>query len=150
MLDSATALGRPNDATVRSAASRLGRHTSARGFDSVAGGLFDSGRPLGEPTNRDKIWWAQFEALPGLFRTYELTREDAHLRTLVKTLEWLERSPARDTRPGQGEWYWGVRDGRPVREAGQSYTVKGEEWKATYHNVRALLLLEDWLTQALH
>lgn len=142
LVDAELTLGQPR-AHVIAAATRMACHAARYGFDSEHGGYFEEGLPHGPVTGWEKIWWVQFEALPGLWWTYRLTGETVYLERLLKTLEWLERVQ-RDAE--FGEWYWGVlRDGG----LGEQGDVKGELWKAAYHNVRALLLTEDWMRVAL-
>ena len=118
-------------------------HAANYGFDAERGGYFEEGIPHGPVTGWEKLWWVQFDALPGLWWTYRLTGERLYLERLLKTLDWLQRGQ-RD--PEFGEWYWGVRRDGTLGDNGD---VKGELWKTAYHNVRALLLTEDWIGVAL-
>jgi cellobiose epimerase len=137
LLDAARVLGRADEAAVRAATLDIANTSAGRGFDAQRGGYFEAGPVSGAANDLDKVWWAQFEALLGLWWAYELSTDVAHLDRLEATLGWLER-----TEDGPiGEWFaMSNADGSP---AGADY--KGDEWKASYHTVRALVFLQDWI-----
>jgi mannobiose 2-epimerase len=139
LLDTARILGRPDDSRVTAAALRLGTLSAEAGFDGRAGGYFEEGAPGAPPALRDKIWWIQAEALPALYRLYVLTGDALHLGRLERTLDFIE-SYQRDRR--YGGWFWGIGEDGRVTARGDD---KGGEWKASYHELRALLLTSDWI-----
>ncbi|HWA72144.1 MAG TPA: AGE family epimerase/isomerase [Polyangiaceae bacterium] len=143
LLDALDALGRKDDRAFSDIALRLGEYSARAGFDSAQGGYFEEGVPGGAPAKREKIWWIQAEALSGLFHLYARTRDQTQLTRLEKTLDFIERHQ-RDRE--YGEWYWGVLDDGSVGPRGSN---KGEEWKASYHDVRALLFTSDWIARFL-
>jgi len=143
LFDALAALGRENDRALVDIALRLGEYSARAGFDEKLGGYFEEGPPGGAPTKVEKIWWIQAEALSGLFNLYERTRDPLHLTRLEKTLDFIEQHQ-RDRE--YGEWYWGVLGDGSVGPRG---TNKGEEWKASYHAVRALVFTSDWIGKAL-
>lgn len=140
LLEAERVLG-THDPTAERAASTMGTHASAAGFDVDRGGYFDSGVPGGAVACREKVWWAQFEALAGLWWLFRLTGDPVHLDRIHATLNWIE-GPAKD--PEYGEWYWGV---MPDGSLGPRGDHKGELWKTPYHNLRALLYTEDWIAK---
>jgi mannobiose 2-epimerase len=143
LMDAAAALGRPEDAVAVDAATRMGRHASDAGFDAEHGGLFEEG-PVGAPPDKTlKVWWVQAEALPGLWRLYRLTGEARHLDRLERTLTFVEQHQ-RDAE--FGEWYW---DTHPDGSPGPHGSDKGEEWKTSYHGVRALVFASDFMRDEL-
>lgn len=142
LVDAELTLGQPR-AHVVAAATRMACHAAHYGFDAERGGYFEEGLPHGPVTGFEKIWWVQFEALPGLWWTYRLTAEPLYLERLIRTIEWLE-SGQRD--PDHGEWFWGV---LPDGTLGIHGDTKGEVWKAAYHNLRALTITEDWMVAGL-
>jgi cellobiose epimerase len=139
MVESATVLGRATDAKILNAATAMGAHAAEWGFDPKNGGYFESGPPGAAPDQLEKIWWVQAEALPGLWRLYERTKNLAYLDRLEATLTWIEKS---QSDPEYGEWYWGI---APDGKIGPRGDHKSEEWKASYHTLRALVFTEEWL-----
>ncbi len=142
MLESAAVLGRANDPRILSAATRMGAHAADWGFDHKNGGYFESGLPGAAPDQIEKIWWVQAEALPGLWRLYQSTKNLLYLDRLEATLTWIEKS---QSDPEYGEWYWGV---LPSGQLGPRGDHKSEEWKASYHTLRALVFTEEWLSRS--
>jgi mannobiose 2-epimerase len=139
MLESAAVLGRASDAKIIEAANTMGAHAADWGFDRKNGGYFESGPPGAAPDQLEKIWWVQAEALPGLWRLYERSKNLAYLDRLEATLTWIEKS---QSDPEYGEWYWGI---LPDGSLGSRGDHKSEEWKASYHTLRALVFTEEWL-----
>jgi len=141
LLEAARLAGRESEIKIVEAAVTMGANSSACGFDVENGGFFDSGIPDGEVTNDEKVWWAQFESILGLWRLFELTGDTVHLERLEKTLEWIEECRDKD----YGEWFWGH---YPDGSLGPRGDRKGEEWKTSYHNLRSLVLCLDWMEEA--
>jgi len=143
LLDALDALGLAGDAALTQAASTMGANAARAGFDSVNGGFFEEGLVGAEPHKREKIWWVQAEALPGLFRLYRLTGDSGYLDQLERTLSFIERF---QSDAEYGGWYWGV---TPEGALGPRGDKKGEEWKASYHDTRALVFTSDWIAEHL-
>lgn len=143
LMDALDALGTKGDAMVRQVALHLGKHSADLGYDSDKGGYFEEGIPGGAVTKREKIWWIQAEALPGLWWLYRLSNEEAYLERLEGTLSWIEKHQV-DTE--HGEWFWGI---MPDGSIGPRGDHKGEEWKAQYHGLRALVFTSDWIDELL-
>jgi len=141
IVDAARALGR-DPQTVSPAALTMGTRAIREGFDAERGGLFDEGIPGERVTNPIKVWWAQFEALAGLWWLYRFTGDPAYLDVFDRVLDWIE-GPARD--PEHGEWYFSIGLGGNPDERGDH---KGEVWKTTYHGLRAVLFIDDWIAAA--
>ncbi len=143
LIDALDALGKPNEPSVQKVALALGKHSADLGYDAAKGGYYEEGVPGGQPTKLEKIWWIQAEALPGLWWLYRLSGEATFLDRLEGTLGWIETSQ-RDVE--FGEWYWGI---NPDGTMGSRGDHKGEEWKAQYHGLRALIFTSDWIDGAL-
>ena len=142
LVDACRALGEyREDALVGARA--MAQHSAARGFDHGRGGYFYAGPPGQKPTQLDKVWWVQFEALPGLWWLYRLTGDKLHLARLERTLTWLETVGHDDE---FGGWYYALSPDGTVAAPGDH---KGELWKASYHELRALVLTEDWMRELL-
>ncbi len=141
IVDAARALGRPPQ-SVAPATLAMGTRAIREGVDAERGGLFDAGVPGGRVTHPVKAWWAQFEALAGLYWLHRLSGDAAYLEELDRMLCWIE-GPARDQE--HGEWYFNIApDGRPDARGDH----KGEVWKTTYHGLRAVLFVSDWMAAA--
>ena len=141
LMEAARVLRREGDAELRSAALRMAEHSSLRGFDGTRGGYFELGIVGGATTRFDKVWWVQFEALLGLWWAFELSGDAVQLDRLEATLGWIEQSEDLPV----GEWF-GITN-PDLSAAGADY--KGDEWKASYHSLRALLFTKDWVDAAL-
>jgi cellobiose epimerase len=141
LLEAARVLGRPADAELGAAALAIAEHSASRGFDSARGGYFESGVPAGPATDLDKIWWVQFEALSGLWWAYELGGGSIQLDRLDQTLGWLETTEDLPI----GEWFATT---NPDGTAAGGLDYKGDEWKESYHSVRALVFVQDWIDEA--
>lgn len=146
-LDEAGALDVETKGVVLGASRRMAEHALRTGWDQ-AGGVFDSGIPEGaaEPprvTGPEKVWWAQAESLPGLFRLYQQSAEPSLLDRLEETFVFLSE---KSWDAEGGEYFWGVdSQGNP---AGRG-VHKGEMWKTPYHALRACILTADWIRQSL-
>jgi cellobiose epimerase len=143
LVDALDALGTALDAQVRQVVLSLGKHAAELGFDREQGGYFEEGVPGGAPTKREKIWWVQAEALPGLWWLYRLGGDPVELERLERTLGWIE---TRQVDHEHGEWFWGI---NPDGSVGPRGDHKGEEWKAEYHALRATLFTADWIKETL-
>ncbi|MDX2151830.1 MAG: AGE family epimerase/isomerase [Bryobacteraceae bacterium] len=105
-------------------------HSMKYGWDAGAGGFYDSGPLLKEADRRAKVWWVQAEALVSALTMYKLTRERAYFDVFAKTLDFVN---SRLTDWSTGEWHGQIdAEGRAVGD-------KGHNWKAGYHNGRAMI-----------
>jgi cellobiose epimerase len=137
LLEAARVVGRASDPTLVAAALAIAANSAESGLDAQRGGYFESGVPGGAATGLDKIWWVQFEALEGLWWAHALSGEALQLDRLERTLDWVEFTEDKPV----GEWFAITNpDGSA---AGADY--KGDEWKESYHPVRALVYLQDWI-----
>lgn len=138
--DAARVLGRPLDCTILEPARRMALHSADAGYDHTHGGYFEEG-PVGSAADKlEKVWWVQAEAIPGLFRLFEQTRDSKWLDRMQGTLDYIERQLLN---AATGEWYWGV---LPDGSIGPRGDGMGEHWKACYHVLRALVLTERWMS----
>jgi mannobiose 2-epimerase len=138
LVEAARVLGRPSDPELRAAALAIVEHSATRGIDLERGGYFESGIPQGAATDLDKIWWVQLEALAGLWWAYELSGDTLALDRLEQTTGWLETT---EDLPS-GEWFAST---NPDGSAAGGADYKGDEWKESYHSVRALVFVQDWV-----
>ncbi|MBI4891075.1 MAG: AGE family epimerase/isomerase [Acidobacteria bacterium] len=100
------------------------------GWDSQAGGFWYWG-PFGAPAaGLTKSWWVQAEALVSALTMYQLTSDPQYWEVFLKTWEFVKRYQV-DWQ--SGEW-WSEVDANLKPSGG-----KANEWKAGYHNGRAML-----------
>ncbi len=123
----------PNDASLlaeaRATALQLAQSTLEQGVDGD-GGLFNEGGPSG-PTERDKDWWPQAEAMVGFLNAFQLSNDERYLQAALESWGFIRRFIIDTT---HGEWFWGVtHKGKPVDKQ------KSGPWKGPYHNGRACL-----------
>jgi mannobiose 2-epimerase len=143
LMDALDALGTPLEPQISQVALSLGKQSADLGFDGEKGGYFEEGVPGESPVKLEKIWWIQAEALPGLWWLYRLSNDASYLDRLESTLAWIETSQVDRE---YGEWYWGI---NPDGSVGPRGDHKGEEWKASYHQLRATLFTSDWIGRQL-
>jgi len=142
LIEAAKALGGNHPAQLRDASLRMGEHASKHGLDLARGGYYLSGLPHGPVTDFEKVWWVQFEALLGLLHLFELSGQHVELERFERTLGFIESQWDVE----HGEWFWGVHSDGSLSRRGDN---KGEEWKASYHNLRALVGCEDSIARLL-
>jgi cellobiose epimerase len=141
LFDTIAALGLKDQDSLYERAFQLGSNAARLGFDPKLGGFFEEGIPNGPATKLEKIWWIQAEAIAGLYRLYQYKRDPKLLDKLEQTIAFVEKYQ-RD--PNQGEWYWSV---LPDGSLGQHRDNKSEEWKSSYHLIRALLFTRAWMSE---
>lgn len=146
LLEASSRLNEETQTFAKMSARSIAEHALKAGWDP-AGGIFDFGPPAPEgtppePEGKEKVWWAQAEALPGIYRLLLQTHDNHLVDHLESTLEFL-RCRLWDLE--HGEFYWSVlSDGSP----GPRGDHKGEIWKTPYHALRALLVTSAWIKAA--
>jgi mannobiose 2-epimerase len=145
LAEAARVLGHKEDTELRHAILAMGATSAEQGFDTARGGYFEAGIPQASATMTDKIWWVQSEALPALLLLYQLTQDSTYLDRFESTLDFIQNQQQDQQYPGT-EWFYGITLEGQINSRG---TNKGEEWKASYHNSRALTVAERWIRQAL-
>lgn len=134
LMEAAAVLQQPDDRRTLAVARGLVDHALLQGWDEVQGGFFDSGVASAEVRAREKIWWTQAEALNALLLMHERfgDRSAQYWDAFIKQWDFIWSHHIDHV---HGEWIATVSaDGTP--QPGQA---KGTEWKAAYHNGRALL-----------
>lgn len=110
-------------------------HALRYGYDWQRGGLYHRGVGDEPATDTDKIWWVQAEMLAALtdgLKHRPHTRQAQAQRLLLRFLQ------AHQIDPKNGVWYDTVTaDGQPKN------TALAHNWKANYHDLRALLKFVD-------
>jgi mannobiose 2-epimerase len=139
MLEAADALGMGEDATTERLAKQMVDHALRNGWDDAAGGFYDEGyylrdRPGITITHDSKNWWAQAEGLNTLLLMADRYPDDP-LRYGEKFLKQWTYIDAYLIDHEHGGWYQGGLD----KEPDQRTALKGQIWKAAYHDGRALM-----------
>lgn len=106
-------------------------HTVRDGIDREFGGVYVEGHRVTGPTETNKEFWQQAEALVGLLDAYLLLGEPKYLEAFgnvhdfvfTKMIHWE-----------QGEWF-------PLlsREGKVLWDYMGHDWKICYHTIRSML-----------
>ena len=145
LLEASEALGRTDTEITLKKGKAMVDHSLATGFDNDLGGFYDGGYYFEgadtlEIVNDDKNWWSQAEGLNTLLLMQSYFPEDElHYRGYFDKLLKYVQTYIMDTE--HGGWYeWGI-DKRPETKT----ALKGQIWKATYHNYRALINCIDRL-----
>lgn len=139
MLEASRALGGAQDSLTLAVGKRMLDYALRKGWDAKLGGFYEAGyfypgRPDLTIVDDTKNWWAQAEGLNTLLLFGDLYPDDP-LRYHEKFLtQWayIQRYLV-DHR--YGGWYQGGLDKEPARRT----DLKGQIWKAMYHDGRALM-----------
>lgn len=114
-------------------------HALKYGYDHRRGGLYSRGVNDQPANDTDKIWWVQSELLAALSDALKHRENDAYSKALDSLLAFIVKYQAD---PADGVWYDTVTaDGRPKSRA------KAHNWKANYHDVRALVKFIEYASQ---
>lgn len=106
-------------------------HALKVGYDRERGGLYHRGIGNEPPFDTVKVWWVQAEMIAAFTDALRHKPNAAYEAALTKTLEFVARHM---TDPKDGIWVDSVlADGQPRN------TSKAHNWKANYHDVRALV-----------
>ena len=105
------------------------------GYDHERGGLYTRGPADMPASDTDKVWWAQAEMLAALTDGLKHHDNKDYSVALQKLLDFVTTYQAN---PTDGIWLDTVAaDGKP------KVTMKAHNWKANYHDVRAIVKFID-------
>lgn len=135
LIEASEALGRPDDAKTWRMARKLVDHTLDWGYDNKNGGIFEKGAAFDNAHDRSKVWWSQAEALNSLLLMHEKYGSETDRYWKAFSQSWLfTKTYIADDQ--YGGWY------NAVSETGEPISInKGSNWKAAYHDGRALLTM---------
>jgi mannobiose 2-epimerase len=139
MLGASRALGMPYDTTTVRVAKRMLDHALRTGWDPVVGGFYEAGyyypgRAGIAIVDDTKNWWAQAEGLNTLLLFGDLYPDDP-LRYHERFLRQWRYVTTYLIDHEHGGWYAGGIDRQPAMRR----ALKGQIWKAAYHDGRALM-----------
>ena len=106
------------------------RHSLRYGFDHERGGFYFRGKPSEPASDTTKFWWVQAEGLSALTEAVAHFDADEYSRTLAQLVDWIRNCQIRSD---DGVWIVSTDAGGKPQNA-----KKAGEWKAAYHEVRAI------------
>ena len=110
-------------------------HALKYGYDHSLGGLYSRGIDDQPANDTDKVWWVQAEMLAALTDAIRHKPNETYNVALGKLLQFIVTYQAN---PKDGIWLDTVTaDGKP------KVTAKAHNWKANYHDVRAMVKFID-------
>jgi mannobiose 2-epimerase len=139
MLEAEDVLRVPHDPTTVRMAKMLVDHALAFGWDDKLGGFYGEGTTFGAAEDKNKDWWVEMEGLNSLLLMHQQYRSqtEIYLKAFEKQLAFIEKYQRDSAFHG---FYQRIgEDGKPVM------TEKGQNWKAAYHDGRALLNVSERL-----
>ena len=108
----------------------LVKHSLRYGFDHDRGGFYFRGKPNETACDTTKFWWVQAEGLSALTDAVAHFDSDEYDEPLTQLVDWILNCQIRSD---DGVWIVST------DAAGQPQNVKkAGEWKAAYHEVRAI------------
>jgi cellobiose epimerase len=139
MLEASRALGIRDESQTLKVGKRMVDHALRNGWDPEKGGFFDEGYYFKGDDHisiilNTKNWWAQAEGMNTLLLMSGLYPNDPmnYFDKFRKLWNYTETYLIDHT---HGDWYDEGLDNSPSRKT----ALKGQIWKATYHNYRALV-----------
>ncbi len=135
--------GAPPAAEQKERTEKVGRmlmdHALAYGWDAAHGGIYHSGAFSGLPDDQLKEWWVQMESLNTLLLLHERYGRETDVYWKAFQLQWQWIQKYQVDHEFHGEYALIKPDGKPLS------TTKGEMWKASYHEARALMNVHERL-----
>ena len=148
LIEAANVLNQPEDSAFRSKTRLMVDHAIRFGWDNKHGGFFEGayyfkGDSIPTIVDRTKTWWVQAEGLNALLLMAGRYPENPKYRVhFEKQWQYIKKYLI-DSQ--YGGWYSdGLDHDRKARKK-----LKGHHWKASYHNLRALLNCEEMLNKEL-
>jgi cellobiose epimerase len=133
MLEAEDVLGKGHDPRTERMARMLVDHALHYGWDGKLGGFYGEGATTGEPEEKTKEWWVEFEGLNALLLMHERYGRQTDVYFKAFQLQWNFIQKYQIDSEFHGVYPLVGADGVPVA------TEKGSIWKAAYHDGRALL-----------
>jgi mannobiose 2-epimerase len=106
-------------------------HALRCGYDHLRGGLYSRGLDDQPATDTTKVWWVQAEMLAALTDGLKHHQRQDYTEALQKLLQFISKFQAN---PSDGIWLDTV-----TAEGEPKVTAKAHNWKANYHDVRAIV-----------
>lgn len=139
MLEAEDVLGKGHDPRTLRMAKMLVDHALHYGWDRNLGGFYREGTTEGKAESRDKEWWVEFEGLNALLMMHEMYGKQTDVYFKAYQQQWSFLKNYQIDPEFHGVYPLVNEDGKP------QVPVKGEIWKAAYHDGRALLNVSERL-----
>jgi cellobiose epimerase len=110
-------------------------HALKHGYDHQHGGLYHRGIDDQPATDTNKIWWVEAEMMAALSDALKHQPNPQYEQALIRLLEFVRKYQAD---PRDGIWFDTV-----TAEGQPKSTAKAHDWKANYHDVRAIVKFID-------
>jgi mannobiose 2-epimerase len=133
MLEAEDVLGKGHDPQSERIARMLVDHALHYGWDQTLGGFYREGTTMGKPEMKEKEWWVQFEGLNALLLMHEKYSRQTDVYFKAYQQQWAFIKQYQVDSEFHGVYPMVGEDGKAL------VVVKGEIWKAAYHDGRALL-----------
>lgn len=115
-------------------------HSLKYGFDNQFGGFYNRGYDDKPATDTTKIWWVQAEGIAALTDAIIHKPEQNYISALNKTLNWISKYQEDNS---DHVWF----DTVSADGSKQTNNSKSHNWKANYHDLRALVKFIDALNK---
>lgn len=139
MLEAENSLGVTHDPRTERMAKMLVDHALVYGWDDARGGFYEDGTTFGQPEDLRKEWWVEMEGLNALLLMHEKYGSQTDLYFQVFQKQWNFIKTYQVDAQFHGIYPLVAADGTPVE------TDKGGNWKAAYHDGRALMNVSERL-----
>ena len=139
MLEAEDSLGVTHNPRTERMAKMLVDHALVYGWDDAHGGFYEDGTTFGQPEDLRKEWWVEMEGLNALLLMHEKYRSQTDLYFKAFQKQWNFIKACQADAQFHGIYPLVAADGAPVE------TDKGGNWKAAYHDGRALMNVSDRL-----
>lgn len=139
MLEAENVLGKGHHPRTVRMAKMLVDHALHYGWDQNLGGFYREGTTAGKAESKDKEWWVEFEGLNALLLMHEFYGKQTDVYFKAYQQQWSFLKNYQIDAQFHGVYPMISEDGKP------QVPVKGEIWKAAYHDGRALLNVTERL-----
>jgi mannobiose 2-epimerase len=141
MLEAEEVLGKGHDPRTETMARMLVNHALHYGWDEKLGGFYQDGTTMGLPERKTKEWWVEFEGLNALLLMHDRYGKQTDVYFKAFQLQWDFIREYQMDSEFHGVYQLVGEDGKAVDN------VKGDIWKAAYHDGRALLNVSERLNR---
>ena len=139
LLEASETLGRTDEARTLVVSRRLVDHALDWGYDARLGGFYDQGAAFDKAHVLDKVWWTQAEGLNALLLMHSKFGKETDRYWRAFELTWGFVNKYQVDHEFGGWW-------DTVDAAGKVTSArKAHDWKAGYHDGRALMNIEETL-----